>query len=170
MTDTIAVSLASEHAEPTAMIVWPTIGSHALGRLVGSLCSIRLGHGFFTLGKLFAVLTIPLSLIAFAWLFMPFVCRRYRLTKRRIVVEHGLSGKEIRSVGLDEFDAIDVRLLAGQAWLRAGDLLFLRDGREVFRLPGVGRPDIFREICLKARRALLSVGEVVRQQAAAKLS
>lgn len=154
--------------ESTSTIVWPTIGSTAAGRLVGSLCGIRAGRGFFTLGKLFAVLAIPLSLAAFASLFLPFLCRRYRLTNQRIINEYGLSGKEIRAIGLDEFDAIEIRLRAGQEWLRSGDLVFLQDGREVFRLASVSRPEVFRETCLKARRALVSVRDVVRQQAAVR--
>jgi hypothetical protein len=52
-------------AEVPSMTVWPTIGSTRIGRLVGRLCGIRLGWGFFTLGKLLAILTIPLSLAAF---------------------------------------------------------------------------------------------------------
>ena len=84
-------------AEVPSMTVWPTIGSTRIGRLVGRLCGIGWGWGFFTLGKLLAILTIPLSLAAFAWLLAPLAARRYRLTNRRIVVQHGLSGKEIRA-------------------------------------------------------------------------
>ena len=51
-------------------------------------------------------------------------------------------------------------------WLHAGDLVFKRDGKEVFRLRGVSRPDAFRQICLKARNALICGREVRQQQAA----
>jgi hypothetical protein len=152
-------------AEVPSMTVWPTIGSTRIGRLVGRLCGSRVGWGFFTLGKLWAIATIPLSLAAFAWLLVPGAARRYRLTNRRIVVQHGLSGKEIRAIGLDEFDAVEEDVLPGQAWLHSGDLRFFRSGQEVFRLAGVSRPTVFREVCLKARTALLSVREVMRQQA-----
>ena len=73
----------------TLMVVWPTIGATRLGRLVGRL----FGHsdglgGFFTLGKLMALFTIPLSLGVFCWQLLPYVARRYRITDRRIVIEN----------------------------------------------------------------------------------
>ena len=66
---------------------------------------------------------------------------------------------------LDGFDAIDIELLPGQDWLHAGELVFRRDGSEVFRLSGVSRPEVFRQVCLKARRALLGFRDVATQQA-----
>lgn len=154
--------------ERTVAVLWPTIGSLRLGRFVGRLCAVRLGRGFFTLGKLFALATIPLSLAAFAWLFAPYVARRYRLTNRRIVVQRGLRPVDERAIDFEEFDAIEVQRLSGQEWLRSGDLVFVRDGREVFRLSGVARPEVCRELCLKARTASLSVRQVLQSQAASQ--
>ncbi len=160
----IAGVVPPELREVTSMTVWPSIGAHGLGRLVGRLCGLRTGYGFFTLGKLLALLTIPISLALYIWKILPFVCRRYRLTSRRIVVQKGYSAKDAASVGLDGFDAIDIRYLPGQAWLRCGEMIFLVDRREVLRLSGVPRPEVFRQVCLKAQAALLSVCEVLRQQ------
>ncbi len=58
-------------------------------------------------------------------------------------------------------------VLPGQAWLHAGEMVFRRGGAEVFRLPGVLRPEVFRQVCWKARTARLSMEQVIRQQAAA---
>jgi hypothetical protein len=146
---------------------WPTLGATALGRLVGRLCGIRLGHGFFTLGKLMALATIPLSLAVFCWQLMPLICRRYALTSRRVLVQKGLQPSEDRAIGLEEFDAIDVAVLAGQDWLHAGELIFRREGREIFRLSGVTRPEVFKQVCWKVRTALLSSSQVLREQAEA---
>jgi len=158
-----------ELAEVTSMVVWPTIGATRAGRLVGQLAGIQCGlGGFFTIGKLMAVATIPISLAVFAWQLMPLVCRRYRLTDRRIVVHKGLSAVEERSIGLDEFDAIEIVTLPGQEWLHAGELIFRLGGREVFRLAGVSRPEAFRQVCLKARTALLTVREVLQRQTAVR--
>jgi len=133
---------------------------------VGRLCDVRLGlGGFFTLGKLMAVVTIPVSLGVFAWQLMPMVMRRYCLTSRRIVVQKGLRRIEERSIGLEQFEAIEIRMLPGQEWLRTGDVVFLRSGEEVFRLPGVPRPLVFREICRKQQSALRAIGRVLSQQA-----
>ena len=65
-----------------------------------------------------------------------------------------MTAKDGPSIGLDEFDSIEVSVLPGQDFLHAGDLVFQRDGKEVFRLSGVSRPEGFRQVCLKARNAL----------------
>ena len=167
MTQANSDTAPPQQPEVTAMVVWPTIGATALGRWVGRMCGVKIGFGgFFTLGKLFALATIPVSLAVFAWQLMPLVCRRYRLTDRRIIVQKGLGAIDGRAIGLDEFDAIDVEVLPGQQWLHAGELLFKREGTEVFRLSGVSRAEVFGRICLEVRAALISVGEVVQRQAA----
>jgi hypothetical protein len=97
---------------------------------------------------------------------MPVACRRYTLTNRRLVIQLGLTAKDGPSIGLDEFDTIEAVLLPGQDWLHAGDLVFRRDGKEVFRLRGVSRPEAFRQVCLKARNSLVRGRQVCEQQAA----
>ena len=92
-------------SETTVMTIWPTIGAMAPGRWVGQLSGSRLGWGFFTLGKLLALATIPVSLTVFCWQLLPGVCRRYVLTNRRLLVKRGLKPVEERAVGLDGFDA-----------------------------------------------------------------
>lgn len=149
------------------MTVWPTIGATEAGRLVGRLAAIRIGLGsFFTLGTILAVATIPISLAVFAWQLMPVVCRRYTLTDRRIIIRKGLSAVDEASVELDQFDVIEVQVLSGQKWHRSGDLVFRQDGTEVFRLRGVSRPEVFRQVCLKVQDALISVRRVVQEQEA----
>jgi len=166
----MASIVPSEPHERSTKVVWPSIGAYRLGRLVGRLCAIRLGLGsVLTLGNLFALATIPLSLALYVWKALPGVMRRYRLTDRRVVVQRGLTQVEERSIRLDEFDAIDVLVLPGQQWLRCGELIFTRGGQELLRLSGVLRPEIFRQVCLKQRATLLAVREVLRQQEVASV-
>ncbi len=157
--------------EVKVMTVWPTIGATAAGRWVGRMADVRLGLGeFFTLGKLLALATIPVSLAVFVWQLMPYVCRRYCLTNRRLIVRRGLSPTDERWISLDEFDAIETEVLPGQEWLHCGDLIFKRGTSNLLRLPGVSRPEAFRQVCLKTQVALLSVREVFRQEAARAVS
>jgi len=159
----------AELPETTAMIVWPTIAATRAGRLVGRWSGVEMGLGkFFTLGKLVALVTIPISLAVFIWQLLPFVCRRYVLTSRRIVIQKGLAGVDEKSVDLDAFDSIRIEVLPGQAWHHAGELVFRHDGREVFRLSGVSRPESFRQVCLKSQTALQTVRAALQQQAAAR--
>jgi hypothetical protein len=157
-----------ETREIAAMTVWPTIGATAAGRWVGGLCGMQWGFTrVFTLGNLLALLTIPVSLAVFFWQLMPVVARRYTLTNLRLVVYRGLRPVEERSIGLDQFDAVEVQVLSGQEWLQAGEVVFRRAGSEVFRLSGVPRPEVFRQVCLKSQRAVLSVRRVFEQRTAA---
>ncbi len=159
--------MKSSSAEITAMTVWPSIAAFPLGRKVGQLCGISAGCGkFFTLGKLMAILTIPLSLALFFWRLAPGVARRYVLTDRRVVVRKGLGAEvEAASVGLRDFDSIQVEVLPGQAFLRAGDLKFLSHGQEVLRLRGVQHPEGFRQACLRGQSALATVSQALARQA-----
>jgi hypothetical protein len=167
MNEPIAGVVPSELAEVTCKVVWPTIGATRLGRLVGRLAAVRLGYGdLFTLGKLLALATIPLSVAVFCWQLMPCVCRRYALTNRRIIIRKGLTGVDAQWINLDDFDSISIEVLPGQDWLHAGDLIFRRGEREVLRLAGVSRPEPLRQVCLRARTALLSVRNVLQQQTA----
>jgi hypothetical protein len=166
MRQPIAGVAPPELEEVTSMIVWPSIGASRLGRIAGQLVGAPYTVGrFFVLGRFLAVPAIPVALLAFAWKLMPFFARRYRLTNQRVVIEKGLSHVEDRSIRLDEFDEIEIEVLPGQKWLRAGELKFQQDGREVFRLSGVGSPKSFRKTCLKARTAVVSVRGVLEEQA-----
>jgi hypothetical protein len=159
--------MPSELVEVTCKVVWPTIGATRAGRLVGRLAAVKLGWGeFFTLGKLWTLATIPISLAVFGWQLMPFVCRRYTLTNRRIIIRKGLRTVDGPWISLDEFDSIRIEVLPGQEWLHAGDLIFQRGDSEVLRLSGVPRPETFRHVCLTARTALVDVRKIVEQQAA----
>ncbi|MFH1268150.1 MAG: PH domain-containing protein [Planctomycetota bacterium] len=167
MKQAIAGLAPPELDEVTSMTVWPSIAATRLGRIVGQLVGAPYSLGqYFVLGRLLAVPAIPLALVAFAWKLTPFVARRYRLTNQRIILQKGLSAVDDRSIRLDEFDAIEIRVLPGQKWLRAGELIFRQEGREVLRLSGVGSPKSFRHTCLKARTALISIRQVLQRQAA----
>ena len=143
-------------SEVTIMTVWPTLAAIAPGRVLGRLCGIRVGIGpIFTLGNLFALMSIPLAVAMFFGGLMPGVARRYRLTNRRVLIERqklNFSGRyvEERAVSLEKFDAIDVVVLPGQEWYPAGDLIFRLGNVETFRLVGVSRPETFRRTCLSA--------------------
>jgi hypothetical protein len=155
-----------ELGEVNAMTVWPSIGSHPLGRGIGRLCSNRLGIGIFTLGNLWALATIPFSLVLYFWLRMPYLCKRYTLTNRRVIVCRGLAPRDEKWIELDEFDSCELEIQPGQEWLRAGDIVFYHGEIELLRFAGVVRPYIFRNVCLTAQRALLLVRKVVQEQAA----
>ena len=153
--------------ESTLTVRWPTITATAPGRLAGRFATVGPNFGTtVSLGVLLSVVTLPISLAVYAWQLMPVVARRYRLTDRRIVVQRGLTPVEHESITYDQFDEIEVETLSGQAWLHAGELVFKYAGQELFRLSGVSRPEIFRQVCLEAQNARLAVDRVLAQQQA----
>ncbi len=160
MKQPIAGVTAPETREVTVMTVFPTLGAYAPGRVIGRLCSVQWGFGFFTLGKLMAVLLIPFAIGLFAFSLLPGVITRYRLTNRRVVVQTGLRAIDQRWVDFDRFDTIDIEVLPGQKWYPCGELIFRRGPIETFRLSGVSRPETFRHTCLAARRGYLGAREV----------
>lgn len=147
-----------ELGEVTMMTVWPSMAALPIGRMIGRLCGISAGLGsVLTLGNLFALLLIPLAMPLFFRNLAPWNCRRYRITNRRVLVEQGLHARVERSLELDNFDTVEVVVLPGQQWYPAGDLIFRRGSLETMRLPGVLRPEPFRQTCLKAQRSFVAV-------------
>ncbi len=157
-----------EVEEVTVMTVFPSMGATPFGRFIGRLCGVQWGIGkFFTLGKLFALLLIPVALIYFFWRLSPWACRRYRLTNRRLIVHRWLGSQELRSIPLDGFDQIDVEVLPGQEWFPCGNLIFRKGPILVFELEGVREPDVVQHAILKAARSYQAVQKVRQQQKAA---
>jgi hypothetical protein len=154
--------------EATMKTIWPSIGAKAPGRIVGLMAGFTPpGDRFRILGRLGAAVSIPLALCVYAWMRMPGVIRRYRITNHRLLVLAGLSMRVKTELNLDAFDSIRIEVLSGQAWLNAGDLVFSSQGQDLLRLPGVGRPEVFRMACLKAQAALVAVDRVLQEQQAA---
>ena len=149
--------------EATIMTVWPTLAAFGVGRLWGRAYEIQGGITLFgipfTVGRLIALLSVPFILPPYFLTLLPGspMCRRYRLTNRRVVVERPYGGGEQQSVSLDRFDTIDVVELPGQRWYRAGELVFRNGEIETFRLSGVPNPETFRQTCLKARQGFVGV-------------
>lgn len=167
MTDTrtvihqaIAGVSPSRATERTVTYEVPSIGKTWLGRGLGMLFEalppVGLGS-VITIRGIAILLAIPLLLLASALLFLPFLCVRYRLTNRRVLIETGYTGRLIAEIPLDGFDQIAVDVLSGQAWTYSGDLVFTKSGQEVFRLPSVLRPQNFRHSCDDAHRVFVAL-------------
>jgi hypothetical protein len=158
MKQPIPGEVPSSVREVTIMTVWPSVSATAFGRFWGRLFALEYGPRIFgvpvTLGRLIALGSIPFMLL---WYFrMRIPGWHYRLTNRRVVVENPFGG-ESKSVALDRFDSIETAVQKGQAWFKAGDLVFRLGQTETFRLAGVPRPETFRQTCLKANMSFVGV-------------
>jgi hypothetical protein len=173
MKQAVAGVAPAQLQEVTAMVVWPSLSATSFGRLWGRLFGIEWGFRLFgvpiTVGRLAALASIPFMLALYFLMRLPlprflFVlfgiqnpfCWQYRLTNRRLVMENPFGG-EIKAVSLDRFDSIETVVEPGQAWFKAGDLVFRQGATETFRIAGVPRPETFRHTCLKARMSYVGV-------------
>ena len=153
------------------MTVWPSLSATGFGRFWGRLFEVEAGIRVFgvpiTIGQLIALASIPVMMALYFLMRLPRVplvlvgiqnpfCWQYRLTNRRLIQENPF-GSEIKSVALDRFDAIDTVIEPGQAWYKAGDLVFRQGQVETFRIWGVPRPETFRQTCLKANQSFVGV-------------
>ncbi|HEY1066529.1 MAG TPA: hypothetical protein VGE52_10485 [Pirellulales bacterium] len=154
-----AVSDAASHSVPPERFIiefWPSIAWLLPGRLLGALFLAVPRWGLvhvLTLRNLVLLLLAPISALVYLLARGPFVVRRYRLTNRRVSIIQGVQRVEISSLAHGEYDAIDLEVGWGQAWYLAADLVFRRDGREVFRLAACGYPDSVRSTIWKAHQA-----------------
>ena len=150
-------------AETTVMTVWPSVGATGVGQALGRLYRIRDGFGPVSLGRLALLATIPLGMMLYLSMRLPWAIVRYRLTNRRVTIERGISPKVEQYVDLDRFDTIELVVHPGQEWYDCGDLIFRRGPIETLRLSGVSRPEPFRQTCLKVRQSYVSVAAVQPQ-------
>jgi hypothetical protein len=171
MTQPVAGVAPSQLQEVTVMTVWPSLSATGFGRFWGRLYAIEFGFPVFgvplTIGRLMALVSIPFMLALYFLMRLPRFpgivlgiknpfCWTYRLTNRRVVVENPFGG-ELKAVSLDRFDSIETVVEPGQAWFRAGDLVFRHGAVETFRIWGVPRPETFRHTCLKAQMSYVGV-------------
>jgi hypothetical protein len=166
MKQAIAGVAPPELSEVTVMTVWPSVASTAGGRFLGRLLAIQAGFGMFRIGRLVALMAMPVAPLLYMYMRLPGVVRRYRLTNRRVAVLRGVRAKVEWFVDLDRFDAIEVVIRPGQQWYHAGDLVFRKGALETFRLPGVSRPETFRHTCLKAQMSYVGVRKARELQTA----
>lgn len=166
MKQAIAGVAPPELSEVTAMTVWPSVASTGIGRFLGRLMAITAGFWIFSVGRCVALFALPLGPLLYFSLRAPFNVRRYRLTNRRVGIMEGMIPQFTRFVDLDRFDRIDIAIAPGQQWYHAGDLVFRKGDVETFRLPGVSRPEAFRQTCLKARMSYVGVRKAMAMQTA----
>jgi len=168
MKQAITGVVTSDVAEVEVRTIWPSICVYPSGRMLGRWFAIKWPDVYvFRLGNLLALLAIPHALALYFLRVSPYRALRYMVTNRRVCICRGLTAEVEKSIDLDGFDALEIQVQDGQQWYYAADLVFMKDGTEVFRLGAVTRPDVLRHSCLSVRQAMVSVRQVRQQQACA---
>lgn len=132
---------------------YPSIAATGLGRLIGQLCDlIPVRIWGIKLSAPLALALAPLGVLEYARLKL--LGERYVLTNRSVQRWGAFGNRQIQSVPLIEVAEIEVAQQSGQEFYHAGDVTLIgAKGNVLMRLPGVPRPEVFRENILKARDA-----------------
>jgi Bacterial PH domain len=85
--------------------------------------------------------------------FMPFLCKRYSLTNRRLMIQHGWKPAPVQEIALKDIDDVRLDAASYDAFYRSGDLDVLSAGNVAMKLIGVPEPDSFRHAILNAVKA-----------------
>jgi hypothetical protein len=185
MKQPIAGVVPSSLEERTVMVVWPSIAAYPSGRWLGQWYANDTGPYVFTIGNFIALASIPHALALYFYRLLPSIFgaelhgSNYKLTNRRIIeLRSEITFRdrfpffrfhhecEVMSVDLDRFDTVEIDRKPGQHWFDAGDLVFMREGVETFRLAGVSRPEAFRQTCVKSRMSFVGVKRALDHEAA----
>jgi hypothetical protein len=132
-------------AEAMIREVWPSVKCVSAG--VAEL-SAKLMRSVFL-----APLGWMLNSLLFGRKFAPFLCQRYTLTNRRLMVQRGWKPAPVHEIALKDID--DVQLIGDSydAFYRSGDLQVLSGGKEALRLTAVPEPESFRQAIVNAVKA-----------------
>ena len=140
--------------------VWPTVlgVSSAVAGLSGKL----MRSGFLApIGWMF-------NSLLFGRKFAPFLCQRYTLTNRRLMVQRGWKPTPTHEIALKDID--DVHLIGDSydAFYRSGDLQVMSGGKDVLKLIAVPEPESFRQAIVNTVRAYGGAGHLKGPFVAAK--
>jgi len=140
---------------------FPSIAAVAPGRMIGAIMNSIPGAGSVKLSYLlFGLPLAPLGVIGY--LQLKVTGQRYTVTNRAVSLRGVVTGQVVKQVALKDIASVDVDVLDGQAFFRAGDVV-LRNagGDEILRCAGVPQPERFKHVILEARDARLQSDEAL---------
>jgi hypothetical protein len=95
-----------------------------------------------------SIVLAPLGWLLLAPLFakklLPFICERYTLTNRRLMIQRGLKPSPVKEVALRDIDDVRVVDSTRDTFYLSATLEVLSAGKVVLTLPGVPEPEGFR--------------------------
>jgi hypothetical protein len=119
--------------------------------------------GFGSVKLSYVLFGLPLAPFGLAlYLLMKLIGRRYTVTNRAVSVGKIVSGQVIKQVALKDVADVEVDVLGGQEFFRAGDVVLRNaSGDEILRCAGVPQPERFKHVILDARAARLQSDEAL---------
>ncbi len=85
--------------------------------------------------------------------FLPFLAKRYTLTNRRVMIQHGLKPQPVKDVALADIDEVRLDAHGVDPFYLSGNLEIISKGQVVLTLTGVPEPEGFRHAILDSVKA-----------------
>jgi len=150
-----AIAGVSPASEAVVMTEYPSIAAGGIGQVLGSLYEILpvkiFGIGP-SLSHIFALLTAPLGVALYG--FQKVFGQRYVLTNRAIQIWSSRGKRLVSSIGLADFDHIELHQSGGQVFYGAHDIKFVgASGETLMKLSGVKDAGPFKNVIERAAEA-----------------
>jgi len=156
-----AIAGVSPSSEAVVMTEYPSIAAGGIGQLLGSLYEclpFRIFGMGPSLSHIFALMTSPIGVLLYA--LQKLFGNRYVLTNRSIQVWASRGDRLVSSIGLGDFDHIELHQGAGQVFFRAHDIRLVdASGKTVMTLSGVKDAGAFKNAIERAADAKRLVAE-----------
>lgn len=141
----VAGLMPPQLAETMIREVWP------------SVLDVQAGIAGLSASLMRSVFLAPLGWLLNALLFgrklAPFLCKRYTLTNRRLMIQRGWRPAPVQEIALTDIDDVRLDAASYDAFYRAGNLDVYSGGKPVMKLVGAPEPESFRQAILNAVKA-----------------
>ena len=150
-----AIAGVSPSTEAVVMTEYPSIAAGGVGQVLGSLYEclpIKIFGMGPSLSHLFALATAPVGVLLYT--FQKLFGHRYVLTNRAVQIWASRSPNLITSIGLGDFDHIELHQSSGQVFFKACDIRFVgANGETLMKLSGVKDGAAFKNAIERAAEA-----------------
>lgn len=150
-----AIAGVSPSTEAVVMTEYPSIAAGGVGQVLGSLYEclpIKIFGMGPSLSHLFALATAPVGVLLYT--LQKLFGHRYVLTNRSVQIWASRSPQLISSIGLSDFDHLELQQGPGQVFFKASDIRFVGvDGETLLKLSGVKDAAAFKNAIERASEA-----------------
>lgn len=138
-------------------VVPPQLGEGLIRESLPTILGIAPALATLGRGLMRTVILAPLGFLvllpAFLLKLAPFVCKRYTLTNRRLMIQRGWKPAPVQEVPLAAIDEVRLSADGVDPFYVSGTLEVIANGQVVLTLPGTPEPEGFRLAIVNAVKA-----------------
>jgi hypothetical protein len=160
-----AIAGVSASKEAIVWTEYPSIAAGGIGQTLGSLYEslpIKIFGFGPSISHIFALLTAPVGVLLY--FLQKLFGNRYILTNRNVQVRASRGDRMISTIGLGDFDHIELVQNPGQVFYKAADIRFIgATGETLMKLPGVKDAGAFKNAIERTSESRRMVQASLRQ-------